>query len=116
LLWSYFAILLLHKFEEYAYPGRFKDYYNENILDENMITRFPLNDRGIILVNVILGWTAFLLAAILDKNFIWLAIGLLGVTILNGIMHTIMFIIKKNIIQDLLQDYFFYPIWIILVF
>ncbi len=96
LLWVHFATLLLHQFEEYVYPGKFKEFYNENILDKNKITRFPLNDKGIILVNVILGWTAYLLSAILGENFIWLAIGLLGVTILNGIMHTIMFIVKRK--------------------
>ena len=96
LLWVHFAILLFHQFEEYVYPGKFKEFYNENILGTNRITRFPLNDKGVILVNVILGWTAYLLSAILGKDFIWLAIGLLGVTILNGIMHTILFIVKRK--------------------
>ncbi|MEN8123274.1 MAG: HXXEE domain-containing protein [Bacteroidota bacterium] len=96
LFWIHFAIFLLHQFEEFVYPGKFKEFYNENILNRNRITRFPLNDNGIILVNVIFGWTAYLLSAILGENFIWLTIGLLGVTILNGIMHTIMFIIKRK--------------------
>lgn len=96
LFWIHFAIFLLHQFEEFVYPGKFKEFYNETILNKNRITRFPLNDNGIILVNVVFGWTAYLLSAVLGENFIWLTIGLLGVTILNGIMHTIMFIIKRK--------------------
>ena len=116
LLWVHFVFLLFHQFEEYVYPGKFKEFYNENILATNKITSFPLNDKGIILVNVILGWTAYFLSAILGENFIWFAIGLLGVTILNGIMHTIMFIVKRKYNPGFITGFFlFIPFGLFLI-
>jgi len=96
LLWLHFAILLIHQFEEYVYPGGFKEFFQENIYNKNRIIRFPLNDEGIILVNVVLGWTAYLTSAIYGEKMLWLAIGLLGVTILNGFLHTLMFVINRK--------------------
>ena len=96
LLWLHFVTLLIHQFEEYVYPGGFKTFFQENIYNKNPIIRFPLNDRGIILVNVVLGWTAYLVSAIYGMEKLWLAIGLLGVTILNGFMHTLMFVLKRK--------------------
>jgi hypothetical protein len=96
LLWIHLAILLLHQFEEYSFPGKFKDFYNANILNKNRITKFPLNDNGILMVNLVLGWTFYLIAAIFGEKTIWLTIGLLGVTTFNGLMHTIMFFKLKK--------------------
>lgn len=91
LLWLHFAFLLLHQFEEYSFPGKFKEFYNTNIWNKNPITKFRLNNKGILLVNVILAWTFYLIAAIMGGKTIFLTIGLVGISILNGLMHTIMF-------------------------
>ena len=96
LLWIHFATLLIHQFEEYVYPGGFKEFFNEKIWNKNRILKNPLNNTGVILVNVILGWSAYTISAVNGDNYIWLALGLTGITILNGIMHTIMFIIHKK--------------------
>ncbi len=96
LLWLHFATLLIHQFEEYVYPGGFKDFFQENIYNKNRIIRFPLNDRGIILVNVIIGWTAYFFSAINGEKILWLAVGLLGVTILNGLLHTFMLVVRRK--------------------
>jgi hypothetical protein len=96
LLWLHFAMLLMHQFEEYVYPGGFKEFFQGNIYNKNWILRFPLNDQGIVLVNVVLGWTAYLVSAVKGEKMIWLAIGLLGVTVLNGLMHTLMFVIRRK--------------------
>ncbi len=96
LLWLHFTALLLHQFEEYSFPGKFKEFYNTNLLNKNPITKFRLNNKGILLVNVILAWTFYLIAAIMGEKMIFLTIGLAGVTILNGLMHTIMFIKLKK--------------------
>jgi hypothetical protein len=96
LLWIHLAFLLIHQFEEYIYPGGFKDFFNKNISGKNLITRHPLNNKGIVLVNVLLGWSAYGISAIYGEKYIWLALGLTGITIFNGIMHTLMFIIHKK--------------------
>lgn len=96
LLWIHLSTLLIHQFEEYVYPGGFKDFFNENIWNKNRILKYPLNNKGVILVNVILGWSAYSISAVQGDKYIWLAIGLTGITILNGIMHTILFIIHRK--------------------
>ena len=88
--------LLLHQFEEYSYPGKFKFFYNTHILNKNPITKFPLTDNGILVVNIFLAWTMYSIAVFLGTSSLWLNIGLIGVTILNGIMHSIMFLKLKR--------------------
>ncbi|MCB0639178.1 MAG: HXXEE domain-containing protein, partial [Lewinella sp.] len=82
LLWIHLALLLLHQFEEYVYPGGFKDFFNRHIHGKNPVLRFPLTDPGILLVNVLLAWAAFLCSALAGPALGWLAVGLLGVTLL----------------------------------
>jgi len=96
LLWLHLATLLIHQFEEYVYPGGFQEFFNQNIYNKNPIIRSPLTDFGILFVNIALGWTAYMISAINGPKMLWLAIGLLGVTVLNGIMHTLIAIIKRK--------------------
>ena len=96
LIWIHLVTLLLHQFEEYSFPGKFKDFYNSNILNKNPITRFPLNEKGILIVNIVLAWTLYIIASIVGTKVIYLTFGLIGITILNGIMHTIMFVKLKK--------------------
>lgn len=44
------------------------------------ISRSRLNDTGVILVNVIFAWTAYLISALFNVQMLWLALGLAGVT------------------------------------
>lgn len=96
LFWLHLVTLLLHQYEEYVYPGGFKDFFNKNIAGRTRLIRLPLNDYSVFLINVIIGWSAYLYSALLSIHSLWLAYGLLGVTLLNGILHTIMFLIKKK--------------------
>lgn len=96
LMWIHFAMMLFHQFEEYSIPGKFKEFYNANIWNKNPITKFQLNDKGILVVNVALAWTGYFIAAIYGQKILWLTIGLAGVTIVNGIMHTLMFILLRK--------------------
>ncbi|MEM9545867.1 MAG: HXXEE domain-containing protein [Bacteroidota bacterium] len=94
--WLHVVTLLLHQFEEYVYPGGFKEFFNQNIYNRNPIIRFPLNDKGVLFINVVLGWTAYLISAIYGDQLLWLLFGLLGVTLLNGILHTFLFVYQKK--------------------
>jgi hypothetical protein len=108
LLWLHFAGLLLHQFEEYVYPGGFKDFYNRDIRNINALAKSTLNDRGIILVNILFGWTAYLLSAISGVKMLWLAIGLSGITISNGMLHTVMFLRKRRYIPGMVSGLFLF--------
>jgi hypothetical protein len=96
IFWIHLATLLLHQFEEYTYPGMFKDFFNTNIWNKNAITRFPLNEKGILVINIILAWTMYFFASFVGVKVVWLTFGLAGITITNGIMHTIMFVKLKK--------------------
>ena len=95
LLWLHLALLLLHQFEEYQYPGGFKDYFNANIYKKNKIIRFPINDTAIFMVNVVIAWTAYTYSA-LHPDYLWLALGLLCITFFNGFLHSFLFFRKKK--------------------
>lgn len=101
LLWFHFSILLLHQFEEYIFPGGFQDFFDKTIQDKNLL-KVSLNDKGVILVNIVLGWTAYFLSAISGARILWLAVGILGITISNGMIHTIMFIIKRRYVPGVI--------------
>jgi hypothetical protein len=96
LCYIHFSTLLLHQFEEYVFPGNFKGFYNTHIYKKTKITSFLLNDTGVLRVNVVLGWTMYILAIFLSEKAIWFSMGLAGISMLNGIMHTAMFVRLKS--------------------
>ena len=108
LLWIHFSLLLFHQFEEYAYPGGFNHFFNQNIWNKNRVFRFPLNDAAILWVNIVIAWPAYLLSAINNIKFPWLAIALLLITITNGLLHTFIAIIKKQYNPGLITGFFLF--------
>ncbi len=60
------------------------------------------------MVNIIFGWTAYLLSAILGMRILWLAIGLLGITITNGMLHTTMSLINRKYIPGMITGLFLF--------
>ena len=106
LLWLHLATLFIHQFEEYVYPGGFKDFFNTYVHKKSKIIQHPLTDNGIILVNVLIAWPAYFLSAIYGLEIIWLALGLAAISILNGIMHTLMFFLHKRYNPGLISGFF----------
>ncbi len=96
LLWIHVALLMFHQFEEYVYPGGFKDFYNTQIFQKTRITSAQLSDEGILLANIVVGWTAYIMAAILNISAPAFAVGLLLITIGNGILHTALAIARRK--------------------
>lgn len=117
LLWLHFIILLLHQFEEYKFPGGFKKFFNQNIWKQNKIVSFPLTDFGILMVNIGFAWTAYFVSAFLNIKLLWLAVGLLLISIFNGILHTIIAIIQKKYNPGLFTGVFlFIPYGLYVIF
>jgi len=108
MLWFHFSLLLLHQFEEYIFPGGFREFFNKTIRIKNTTTKSPLNAGGILLVNVVFGWTAYLISAISGIQNPWLALGLLGVTVTNGLLHTTMALIKRKYVPGLISGLFLF--------
>lgn len=73
--WLFFLhipILMLHQIEEYVFSGGFTEFANEKASGKIQFT-----DKKTFYVNVVLGWGAFTLAAIVGLNLIWLPVAIL---------------------------------------
>lgn len=106
LLWIHLVLLLIHQFEEYIYPGGFQSFYNAHIYGKSPFTRSKLSKSGVIIVNILVAWPAYLVSAIYASEMIWLAVGLSFVSIVNGALHTFMFIKLKKYNPGLISGLF----------
>jgi hypothetical protein len=96
LLWLLAASLLLHQFEEFVFPGGFREFYNQSIRPGNRLTHRSLTPAGILLVNVVVAWPAYFLAALTGGGVSWIATGMALVTLLNGLLHTAFLVARKS--------------------
>lgn len=94
--WLSVSVLMAHQFEEYAWPGGFQNWFNNEVSFKNPFIRNYLSIIGILLVNVAGGWSIYLLAAFYAPVLIWLTMGLLLVHIANGLLHTGMAIYRHK--------------------
>ena len=94
LLWLSLGSLFLHQVEEWRFPGYFPGMANAVMFKSDMPDRYPLNANSGMLINVVLGWSGYLLAALFWKQAIWLAIATILVSVGNIFAHTIIFNIK----------------------
>jgi hypothetical protein len=86
-----FMSLLLHQFEEYAFPGGFPAVFNIGWQRETETPdRYPLNRMSCLCVNVFAGYPFYVLP-IVFPNLIWLGLaqilfGMVGQLIVHGIV------------------------------
>lgn len=69
-LWLSLGSLFMHQIEEWRYPGYFPGMLNTALFSSDIPDRFPLNVNSGMLINVVLGWGGYLLAAILGSPLI----------------------------------------------
>jgi Protein of unknown function with HXXEE motif len=86
-----FIVLILHQFEEYAWPGGFPWICNEVLMPKpgGPPDRYPLNQNNAAVINV-LGWMFYLVPVLLPR-VIWLGtgqmlFGLVGQVIVHGVI------------------------------
>ena len=91
LLWISLITLFLHQFEEYRYPGYFPGMVNTVLFHSQIPDRYPLNSNTALIVNVVVGWGAYALAAVFAGSAIWLGIAPIPVSLGNFIEHTFLF-------------------------
>ncbi|MCB9283173.1 MAG: HXXEE domain-containing protein [Lewinellaceae bacterium] len=108
LLLIHLGLLFLHQVEEYKIPGGFKTFFNQHILRKNPIMKAPLTDAGIVIVNVLFGWTAYAAAAYWNERAVGFALGLLFITGINGLAHTAMGIILRKYNPGLITGLFLF--------
>ena len=100
LLWLSLASLFLHQFEEYRYPGYFPGMINSVLFSSQQPDRFPLNSNISLIVNVVIGWGFYFLAAIFAEKAVWLGIATILVSVGNFIGHTFLFNIKGKTVYN----------------
>jgi hypothetical protein len=100
LLWISLISLFLHQFEEYRYPGYFPGMMNSVMFSSKQPDRYPLNTNTALIVNIGVGWLAYVLAAILVERAVWLAIAVILVSVGNFIAHTFVFNIKGRTLYN----------------
>ncbi len=94
LLWLSLITLFLHQFEEYRYPGYFPGMMNSVMFSSRQPDRYPLNAQTSLIVNVIIGWLFYFLAAVFNEKALWLGIATMLVSVGNFIVHTFLFNIR----------------------
>lgn len=92
--------LLFHQLEEYRIVGTFPGMINQNIFHSDLPDRYPLNSNTSLIINVGIGWTLYVLAAIMGTHFIWLGMTTILVSFGNIIAHTLLFNIKGKTIYN----------------
>jgi hypothetical protein len=100
LLWLSLITLFLHQFEEYHYPGYFPGMLNSVLFSSRQPDRYPLNAQTSLIVNVIVGWLCYFLAAVFSDKVVWLGIATILVSIGNILAHTFLFNIKGRTVYN----------------
>ena len=96
LIWLNVISLFLHQFEEYRYPGYFPGMLNSVIFKSSQPDRYPLNTNSALVINVYLGWTVYILSAVLYDKLILLAFVTMLISFGNFILHAFVMNIKAK--------------------
>jgi hypothetical protein len=70
--WLFLALLMLHHFEEAAFPGGIRRWLNETVFRSSDPTE-PFTDGRAFVNDVVVGWGGFALAAVVGTRLTWLA-------------------------------------------
>ncbi|MBW7839556.1 MAG: HXXEE domain-containing protein [Chitinophagaceae bacterium] len=100
LMWLNLVTLFLHQIEEYRLPGTFPGMINSAMFHSDTPDRYPLNTQTSFIVNVSIGWTLYLLAALAGSSMVWLGMASIMVSLGNIIAHTFLFNIKGKTIYN----------------
>ena len=95
-LWVSLISLFLHQFEEYRFPGTFPGMINRVMFSSKQPDRYPLNTNTALIINLLVGWFFYFLAAAFGENALWLGIATILVSAGNFIAHTFLFNIKAK--------------------
>ena len=116
LLWLSLISLFLHQAEEYRYPGYFPGMVNSVMFASQQPDHYPLNTNTALIVNVVIGWLTYFLAAVFAEKAVWLGIATILISAGNFIAHTFLFNLKGKTCYNpgmLTADLLFLPIAVI---
>src|ERR1700689_786958 len=90
LIWAQLPVYFLHQFEEYVFPGGFKEFFNTKVLGSPVAAE-PLNARASMWINVPIVYVAFPISAVLATTAsltfgLWMAY----FSVINALSHVVM--------------------------
>ena len=94
IVWVSLITLFFHQLEEYRIAGTFPGMLNTALYKSTIPDRYPLNTNTAFYINVVVGWTFYVAAAVLAEKAIYLGIATIMVSLGNTIAHTTLFNIK----------------------
>ncbi len=100
LMWLSLISLFFHQLEEYRVIGTFPGMLNTVLYKSEIPDRYPLNTNTAFYINVVIGWSFYLLAALFAEKAIWLGVATILISIGNIIGHTTLFNIKGKTIYN----------------
>ncbi len=100
LMWFSLISLFFHQMEEYRVAGTFPGMINRVMFNSNLPDRYPLNSNTSLIINVWIGWSLYLLAALTGDRFIWLGMATILISLGNIIAHTFIFNLKGKTIYN----------------
>ena len=84
--WLFLALLMLHHFEEAAFPGGIRRWLNETIF-RSPDPDSPFTDGRAFLNDAVVGWGGFALAALVGTRLTWLAFVPMFVLWFDALFH-----------------------------
>lgn len=100
LMWVSFMSLCLHQLEEYKVVGTFPGMVNRVMYQSTIPDRYPLNAKTAVIVNVVMGWGFYILAALFAEKAVWLGIATVLVSVGNTVGHTFLFNVKGKTLYN----------------
>lgn len=83
LMWLSVISLFFHQLEEYRIVGTFPGMVNRVIYKSDLPDRYPLNPNTSLYINVFIGWSTYIFAAIFNEHAVWLGIATILVSLGN---------------------------------
>jgi hypothetical protein len=73
---------------------------NRTLFKSNQPDRYPLNTNTALVINIVVGWVAYFIAAIAGEKVIWLGIATILISFCNVLAHTLVFNIRGKTIYN----------------
>ena len=73
---------------------------NSVLFSSRQPDRYPLNAQSSLIVNVLVGWLVYFLAAVFSETLVWLGIATILVSVGNVLAHTFLFKSKGRTVYN----------------
>jgi hypothetical protein len=82
------VIYMLHQIEEHLWPGGFRQFTNAHVFKSSK-DNWPVSVAGVALVNIGYVWLPVGLAVLYPGVLRWIALGWIGLTLINALIHIV---------------------------